>query len=440
MDQESAESTQSGESVGPITSLEASATTIMERCDLLARFSEEPDRLTRRFATPAMREVNERVATWMRAAGMSVRHDAVGNLIGRYEASASPCKTLLLGSHLDTVRDAGKYDGPLGVLVALECVARLYRQRIRLPFAIEVYGFADEEGLRYHSAYLGSKAVTGAFDGRLLALTDSDNVTLAEAIRRFGGDPDNLATCKRDQDDLIGYCEVHIEQGPVLEYEGLPVGVVSAIQGQSRIEVIFTGVAGHAGTVPSALRRDALCAASEFVLAVEALSRQTAGLVATVGQMIVQPGASNVIPGAVALSLDVRHPDDDIREAMCAQLAQTAQEIATRRTVTAQWQLLQATASVQCDQQLAQLFAQAIEAQGISVKYLPSGAGHDAAVMAAITPIAMLFVRCAGGISHSPAEAVAAADVATATAVLERFLHSVAQLPVSPRSKAHEPV
>jgi len=245
-----------------------------------------------------MRLANEAVAAWMQAAGMIVQRDAIGNLIGRYEARSAGAKTLLLGSHLDSVRDAGKYDGPLGVMIALACVERLHQRQERLPFAIEVLGFADEEGLRYHTAYLGSTVMTGTFDPDALSLTDTNGVSVAEAIRASGGDPDPriLQTPRWQRDDLLGYCEVHIEQGPVLEARNLPVGVVSAIAGQSRFNIYFTGEANHAGTVPMPLRHDALCAAAEFVLAVEAVARSLPGLVATVGQLTVQPGVANVIP------------------------------------------------------------------------------------------------------------------------------------------------
>ena len=208
-----------------------------ERCDALASFSEEPDRLTRRFGTAALRDANAAVAGWMRAAGMTVRQDALGNLIGRYEAEQPGAKTLLLGSHLDSVIDAGKYDGPLGVLVALACVQHLHDQGRRLPFAIELFGFADEEGVRYHTTYLGSQVVAGTLAPATLELADADGITLAQAIRAFGGDPGRLAEARRSGEDLLGYCEVHIEQGPVLEARDLPVGVVSAIAGQSRIAV-----------------------------------------------------------------------------------------------------------------------------------------------------------------------------------------------------------
>lgn len=407
-----------------MTSEETSARTVMERCDILGNYSEEPNCLTRPFASHAMRQANEAVAAWMQAAGMTVQQDAIGNLIGRYEGRTAGAKTLLLGSHLDSVRDAGKYDGPLGVMIALACVERLHQRKERLPFAIEVIGFADEEGLRYHSAYLGSRAITGTFDAQALQLTDLEGVPLAEALRAFGGNPDVhvLQTPRWQRNSLVGYCEVHIEQGPVLEARDLPVAVVSAIAGQSRITAGFTGEAGHAGTVPPSLRHDALCAAAEFVLAVEALGRSVAGLVATVGQVSVSPGASNVIPGQVTLSLDIRHQDDTVRASACRQLEAQAHQIGQGRSVPCGWQLLQEHHAVPCSPELIQLWGQAIEQMSYPLLSLASGAGHDAAVLSELTDIGMLFVRCRGGISHNPAESVLPEDVAVAIKVAERFL------------------
>ena len=409
--------------------IEASANITMERCDILGSLSEESDCLTRPFASNAMRKANEAVATWMRAAGMTVQQDKIGNIIGRYEANRTDAKTLLLGSHLDSVRDAGKYDGPLGVMIALACVERLHARQERLPFAIEVLGFADEEGLRYHTAYLGSNVVAGTFDPAVLSSTDADGIPMAEAIRAFGGDPDPhaLQTPRWQRDDLLGYCEVHIEQGPVLEALNLPIGVVSAIAGQNRINVRFVGEAGHAGTVPMALRHDALCAAAEFVLSVETLARNLPGLVATVGQVNVQPGASNVIPGQVTLSLDIRHQDNAVREQACRQLEVRTREIGLARGVLPTWQYLQGHDAVPCGPHLSELFAQAIKDLGYPVHTLTSGAGHDAAVLSQLTDIAMLFVRCKGGISHNPAESVTPEDVGIAINVLERFLHLLSE-------------
>jgi allantoate deiminase len=400
-----------------VTTSDQLAATVLERCDALAAFSEVEGRLTRRFATPALRAAGEAVADWMRAAGMTVRRDAIGNVVGRLEGDGP--RTLLMGSHLDSVRDAGRYDGPLGVLVAIACAQRL---RGRLNFALEVYAFADEEGVRYGTAYLGSGVVAGRFDPAVLQRRDADGIAMADAIAACGGDAGALAAARRDPAGLLGYVEVHIEQGPVLEAHDAALGIVDAINGQTRAALTFAGAAGHAGTVPMDLRRDALAAAAEWILAVEALARETEGLVATVGEARVEPGAGNVIPGRVALTLDVRHRDDAARDAGVAALRDRAGAIATARGLDVEWEIVQETAAVACSPQLADALAAAARACGHRELRLTSGAGHDAAVMAALAPVAMLFVRCAGGISHHPAESVSHADVAAAIEVVSRFL------------------
>ena len=414
-----------------IESIADTARTVMERCALLGTFSEEADRLTRPSLTAAMRKADEAVAQWMRDAQMQVQQDAIGNLFGRYESYESDkgTKTLLLGSHLDSVRDAGCYDGPLGVLIALACVERLQQRQQRLPFAIEVVGFTDEEGLRFHNAYLGSRMATGQFEQAMLSLQDSSGITIADAITAYGNtcDPAILQHSRWQGKDLLGYCEVHIEQGPVLETENLPVGVVAVIVGQSRIQIDFIGTAGHAGTVPMQLRRDALCGAAEFVLAAEGLGRETPGLVTTVGQADIGPGASNVIPGHVHLSLDVRHQDDAVRLQACQQLHKCATEICQRRQLSYNWHPTLDHGATRCDAQLMHSLEHTIAEPGYPVRQLTSGAGHDAVIMSAITPIAMLFVRCKGGISHHPDESVTVADVGVAIDVLERFLLLMSQ-------------
>ena len=399
----------------------------MKRLDLLGAISEEADRLTRQFAVEAMRRANDSVGEWMRTAGMVVHHDNIGNLHGRYEAAAPGHPTLILGSHLDTVRDAGKYDGPLGVVVAIAAVQDLHDHEKRLPFAIEVIAFADEEGLRFSSTYLGSRAVAGTYDRADLDRTDATGVTMAQAIRAFGGDPSRIGEDRWHGGRLVGYVEVHIEQGPVLERLGLPVGVVTAIAGQARFRITFTGVAGHAGTVPMRGRRDALAAAAEFVLAVEAEAGSREGLVATVGQVSVYPGASNVIPGEVTLSLDVRHADDHVRAGHTRQILERAQEVAARRGVEVITQLLGDNPSVPCSARLRSLLEKAVEARGLKSIQLSSGAGHDGVAMSALTDVAMLFVRCKGGISHNPAESVTSEDVAVSIDVLSRFLELLAK-------------
>jgi allantoate deiminase len=403
------------------------AATVMERCEVLGRVSEEPDLLVRPYGSGALRRANDLVAGWMRAAGMTVGRDEFGNLIGRYEGREEGGGTLVLGSHLDTVRDAGRYDGPLGVMVGLACVEGLRMRGERLPYAVEVVGFADEEGLRFGTTFLGSSVFAGSFDPGLLDLEDSEGVTLADAVRSFGGDPDALAGAGRGGDDLIGYYEVHIEQGPVLERLGLPVGVVTGIQGQSRAGVVFAGAAGHAGTVPMEERRDALCAAAEFVLAVEEAARVEPGMVATVGQVAVHPGAGNVIPGEVSLSLDLRHAEDGTRGRAVEDLREKARGIAEGRGVESRWQARQESGAVPTDPNLTALLARAVTDLVHGVERLPSGAGHDAAEVAGIAPVTMLFVRSPGGVSHSPAESVSPEDVAASIKATSRFLALVAE-------------
>ena len=404
------------------------ASTIMERCELLGNVSEETGALTRPYGSRALREANEIVSGWMRVAGMTAGQDEIGNLIGHYEGTGD--KTLVLGSHLDTVRDAGRYDGILGVMVAIACVQRLHDRGERLPFSVEVAAFADEEGLRFGTTYLGSSVYAGAFEEERLNLQDRDGVTLREAVRGFGGDPDALEPRGRRNGDLLGYCEVHIEQGPVLEDHDLPVGIVTAINGQSRVGLVFGGEAGHAGTVPMEGRQDALCAAAEFVLEVERAAGAEPGSVATVGEIATLPGAANVIPRRTELSLDVRHPDDEVRERLRDHLKTRAEEIAASRGCDYEWQLRQETPAVLVDPDLSALLARAVEDSGMAVHRLPSGAGHDAAQVAGFTPVAMLFVRCKEGISHNPAESVAQEDVGVAVKTVGRFLEIMSESPL----------
>ncbi|MEA3208658.1 MAG: allantoate deiminase [Chthoniobacter sp.] len=382
------------------------ATSVMRRADELGGISDEPGRLTRTFHSAAMRRANALVGGWMRDAGLEEREDAAFNLIGRWSSVNPKAKTLLLGSHLDTVRDAGKYDGPLGVLTALAVVQQLKAEAVTLPFHVEVIGFSDEEGVRYQTSYLGSRALAGTLTKRDLALIEEKGIERAKRQRR----------------ELLAYAEVHIEQGPVLESAGLAVGVVTGIAGQSRVRVVFTGRAGHAGTTPMQLRHDALCAAAEFILAVE-----RCGVTATVGQIDAQPGASNVIPGAATLSLDVRHPHDARRLAAVKSLHERAAMIAKKRRLRFAWSLVQQTASVACDPQLTAILRAAVAKHQARALALPSGAGHDAAAIAALCPVALLFVRCKGGISHHPAESVKTADVAKGIAVLREFVLLLAE-------------
>jgi allantoate deiminase len=399
------------------------ARTVLERCDRLARCSEEPDRLTRRFATPALDEARALVEGWMRDAGLRTRCDPLGNLFGRRPGGGG--RALMLGSHIDTVRDAGRYDGPLGVLVALACAERL--RDAYLPFSLELAAFADEEGVRYGTCYLGSSVPAGGFDEAWLERADADGTTLADAIRSWGGRPEAIAEGRRSGKDLVGYAEVHIEQGPVLDDRGLPVGVVTGIAGQTRARVAFTGRAGHAGTTPMEGRRDALTAACEWIAAVEAEARgRDRGLVATVGELAVEPGAPNVISGRVTASLDVRHLDVAARVHAVVAMRDHAARIAAARGLDTAWDEIQSTAAVPCDADLSEHLASAATDAGHEAPRLASGAGHDAAMMSAISPVAMLFVRCAGGVSHHPDESVRADDVEVAIDVTTRFVERLA--------------
>jgi allantoate deiminase len=397
------------------------------RAGLLAGHSEESGRLTRRFGTPALAEAGEAVSDWMRAAGMNVHRDAIGNVIGRTEGAEPGAPALLLGSHLDTVPDAGRYDGALGVLAAIAVVERLGERAGELPFALEVVAFADEEGSRFGTAFLGSSVLSGSFDPAALARLDDEGVSLEEAIRGFGGDPGELDDARREPDSLIGYAELHIEQGPVLEQMGLPVGVVSGIAGQSRATLRFTGRPAHAGTVPMNMRRDALAAAAQMVGEVEAVARHAPGLVATVGDIAVSPGVANVIAGQADLALDVRHPEDADRHWAVALLRRRAGELASTRGVECEWETLHEQAAVRCDPGLTGRMWQAVQDVGVEPHALPSGAGHDAAPMARVAPVTMLFVRCAGGVSHHPDESVSEADVAVGVDALARFVELVAE-------------
>jgi len=395
---------------------------ICDRCEALARHSQQPDGLTRVYLSPEQRAVSELVQDWMRDAGMRAAQDAMGNCVGRYEGAAPAAPCLMLGSHLDTVRDAGKYDGMLGVVTAIECVAELARSGTRLPFAVEVVGFADEEGVRFGATLLGSRAVAGTLDAGVLESLDADGTSMRDAMTRFGLDPSRIAEAAHRPQDVLAYAELHIEQGPVLESIGLPVGVVTAINGGNRFNVDIVGTAGHAGTVPMHLRRDALAAASECVLAVERVARQMNDVVGTVGRLDAVPGAINVIPGKVRFTLDVRAPADDLRHAAVDAMRRECEAIARQRGVTLAISSLWEARTAACDADLQRQIADAIAAEGIRVHALPSGAGHDGMSIIDIAPIGMLFVRCAGGISHNPAEAVDVDDVGAGARALLHFI------------------
>ena len=397
---------------------------IFEYIDALAELSEHPDHLTRRSLTREHKQANALVEQWMQAAGMATWTDAIGNIVGRYAgvANSDNAPALLLGSHLDTVRNAGRYDGMLGVVAPVVCIDAINRQGIRLPFDIEIIGFCDEEGVRFPSTLLGSRALAGTLDQDILSQRDESGISIADALRDFGLEPDNLKSAQRAASDYLGFVEVHIEQGPVLETENIPVGVVSAISGAARYQVQVQGLAGHAGTVPMQLRQDALTAAAECLLAIEGICSEQQELVATVGQIKASPGATNVIPGEVEFSIDIRSSDDAIRQAAEKTIVNRFTQIADARNLTIVPVKTYEVESVNCDSWLTSQLAQTIEASGYPLQTLPSGAGHDAMALADLTRIAMLFVRCKGGISHHPDESIKVDDAQAVADVLLQFL------------------
>lgn len=398
---------------------------IVGRIDELAAISETPDNLTRVFLSKEHRAAAELLVGWMRQAGMLARVDAIGNVCGRYEGLKPGAPCLMLGSHYDTVRDAGKWDGPLGVITAIACVGDLNRRGIRLPFAIEIVAFADEEGTRFASTLLGSRAVAGTFDESALASRDRDGIAMRAAMESFGLDPDHIGAAARARAEVLAYLELHIEQGPVLEAQDLPVGVVTAIAGATRLAVELHGTAGHAGTVPMPMRRDALTGAAECILAVEEFCRSDrGGLVGTVGYINAMPGATNVIPGLVSFTLDIRAPKDSYRKMAVTDIVREIETIAKQRQLDLQINVTHENGTAPCAPWLQNQIGAAIAAEGFRVFELPSGAGHDGMAMIDIADIAMLFVRCRGGISHNPAEHVETADVQAGARVLLRMIEN----------------
>jgi allantoate deiminase len=397
---------------------------IRERCEALARCSEEPGALTRVFLSKEQHAANLLVLDWMREAGMNARLDEIGNAVGRYEGATPGLPCLMLGSHLDTVRNAGKYDGMLGVVAAIDCVHALNARGRRLPFAIEVAGFADEEGVRFNATLLGSRAVAGTFDMRLLDSRDAQGISMRDALVAFGLDPQRIPDAARRRADVLAYAELHIEQGPVLEAEGLPVGVVTAINGANRLAVDIAGRAGHAGTVPMALRRDALAAAAECVLAVESRCGREPDLVGTVGRIEAAPGATNVIPGEARFTIDVRAPRDDQRRAAAAEIEAAIRAICARRDVAVEMRAVHEGRTAACAAWLQAQIGDAIAAEHVAVRHLPSGAGHDGTAMVDLADIGMLFVRCKGGVSHHPLEAITTGDADLSARVFLRFIEN----------------
>jgi allantoate deiminase len=388
-------------------------------CRTLAGYTEQPGVITRRCLSAPMREVHRDLTAWMRRLGLEVRVDAAGNLRGLRRSGRPNAPRLYLGSHLDTVPDAGAFDGVLGVVWAIAVLEAL--GSLPLPFDVEVLGFSDEEGTRFGVPFIGSRALAGTVDDTLLRAQDPAGTTLAEAIRACGLDPAQLDAA-RAVPEAVGYLECHIEQGPVLEHLNVSLGLVDVIVGQTRADARFVGHADHAGTTPMHLRRDAVAGAAEWIARVEQTATATPGLVATTGRIEAQPGAVNVIAGACTVSLDLRHADDGLRRSAGVRLRAAAEEVAARRQLTIEWQPRMDQAAVAMDPSFSAELEQAASDGEVPIHRMPSGAGHDAMIMATLMPTALLFVRSPRGISHHPDETVRVEDVAAALAVGRRCL------------------
>ena len=397
---------------------------VIDSCRLLAGFSEEPGRTTRTFLSPPMRDVHGYLGSWMQRSGMSVHVDNAGNLRGRVSGLvAGPPTPVRLARIWTRSSDAGAFDGVLGVVLAVALVDLL--QHRPLPFSIEVVGFSEEEGVRFGVPFIGSRALTGTLDDDFLGRVDARGRSITDAIRDYGLDPSCILNARID-DEALGYLEFHIEQGPVLDGLAVPLGIVNAIVGLSRLAVTFTGSANHAGTTPMHARRDAVAGAAEWIGAVEALARRTPGLVATVGRLRARPGAANVIAGVCEASLDVRHASDDARATAVETLRLTAQQIAARRELSVQFDTHLDQPSVAMSTALVAALERAVAAQGLPIHRIDSGAGHDAMILAGRMPVAMLFLRSPGGISHHPDETVIEGDVAAALGAGLAFLDNLA--------------
>jgi allantoate deiminase len=409
-----------------MTSIEQ-AREVIRWCRQLSTLSEDPNAVTRTCLSKPMREVHTALAAWMARLGMRVRVDAIGNIRGVYPphippSAPSAVPRFYIGSHLDTVPNAGAFDGVLGTILAVALIELLGDKRF--PFAIEVVGFSDEEGVKFGAPFLGSRALVGTFDPALLDRLDERGRSLRDAIKQFGLDPNRIPDAQAPG-NALGYLEFHIEQGPVLENLNLPLAVVDVISGQSRADVTFDGVAGHAGTTPMSMRKDALACAASWITEVEREAIAVSGLVATSGKITVEPGASNVVPGRATVSLDVRHPEDRMRKAAAERLAKAAEDIAARRGLKATWEPQLDQASVAMDAPMAAMLDRALERSGVPTHRMFSGAGHDAMIVAGKMPAGMVFLRCEKGISHNPAENVRDEDVAAALEAGLQFLSSL---------------
>jgi allantoate deiminase len=397
------------------------AAQVFDRCEVIAQCSDEAGKITRLFCSPAMANAHKQIRLWMEGCGLHCQMDSLCNLLGSTTTDDDRPR-LLIGSHIDTVPNGGRYDGMLGILLGIGVVEALQSSLDQLPFALSVVAFSEEEGVRYRSPYIGSKAMVGCLDSELLDRVDDQGIRLRDAVKDFGGSVEHLAAARLREGSVIAFLEPHIEQGPVLEAENLAVGIVTGIAGQTRLTARFVGKAGHAGTVPMSMRRDALAAAAMWIQEVERIGQAREGLMATVGHVQVSPNVPNVIPGEVAVRLDARHAIDSVRIAAAKELQLRGESIASERGLELHWERCEEQNAVPTDSDLNALLKQTMEELGLPNKQMVSGAGHDAVYMSRVAPTTMLFVRCRGGISHHPDESVTQADIAVTLRTMVGFI------------------
>lgn len=399
---------------------------VMERIAALANCSDDPGSISRLFGTAAFQKASTLLVAWMKEAGLKTIVDNIGNVRGKYLSEDPFAKTFVIGSHFDSVINAGKFDGPLGIIIGIDLAKNLISQNKKLPFHLECVAFSDEEGVRFHTAYLGSKVLAGTLEKSILQKADADGITIEKVIHDIGGDVNNLAQDSISADDWLGYYEIHIEQGPVLYEKDIPIAIVSGIAAQKRIEVYFWGEAGHAGTVPMNMRSDALCSAAECIIEVERYAKTKGDkFVATIGKLNIPDSASNVIPGKVICTLDLRSIDSILLSDCTQYILKHITDICINRNIILEWKVVQETEPVVCDHAFTGLLKEAIEENQYNVVELISGAGHDAVAISAVAPVSMLFVKCFKGISHNPKENVEIEDIAAAIKVSDTFLQKL---------------
>ncbi len=399
---------------------------IMQRINTLALISDDDNCINRIFGTNAFIKGRDTIFEWMNDAGLQTTIDNISNVRGKLLSDNANAKTLVIASHYDTVINAGKFDGPLGVLMGLDLLEQIIQAKIKLPFHIELIAFSDEEGVRFHTTYLGSKVVAGLFDKNVLNKKDENGITLQDVIQKLNRRTNQLDKDAIAKNNWLGYFEIHIEQGPVLYEKNIPIAVVNGIAGQQRLEIVFKGMAGHAGTVPMNMRSDALCAASEFILELEQFALEhKKNLVATVGKLNIINAASNVIPGEVVFSLDIRSADENVLSAAYKQIEIICCDVCKKRKIKFEWNLIQESKPILCSKEMNKLLSSSIKKSGYEVIELVSGAGHDAVAISEVSPVAMLFVRCFKGISHNPLENVELNDLAAAIKVSDNFIQEL---------------